>query len=113
MRDTCINNIFLHFFQVRGWTEYPVTIVANFRAMRVPSKIVPEQLRLKSANRMRPVLYSRDFTSKDLVRLQFLYFLQPEKSTLSLWKLITFYPNKQIWPNTNLSLFKTISPTIF
>jgi len=26
-------------------------------------------------------------------------FLRPEKSTLSLWKLVTFYPNKQIWPN--------------
>jgi hypothetical protein len=26
------------------------------------------------------------------------------KSTLSLWKLITFYPNKQIWPNKVIKL---------
>ncbi len=32
------------------------------------------------------------------------YFLRPEKSTLSLWKLITFYPNKQIWPDELIKL---------
>jgi len=32
------------------------------------------------------------------------YFLQQEKSTLSLWKLITFYHDKQIWPNKLINL---------
>jgi len=27
-----------------------------------------------------------------------------KKSTLSLWKLINFYPNKQIWPNKLIKL---------
>ncbi len=32
------------------------------------------------------------------------YFLRPEKSCISLWKLITFYPNEQIWPNKLIKL---------
>jgi len=32
------------------------------------------------------------------------YILWPEKSVLSLWKLLTFYPNKQIWPSKLIKL---------
>ncbi len=36
-----------------------------------------------------------------------------EKSTISLWKLITFYPNKQIWPekwlNSNYLIMITLN----
>ncbi len=35
------------------------------------------------------------------------------KSTFSLWKIITFYPNKQIWPNKLIKLKLMIALNLF